>query len=146
LRRAALAAVAASVCLLAPFSGAASPAAAARAATIRACGSRSLGPGSPLKGSDAGALCLLAAFARCAPASFTLSDFGVDTIARDVFSVEHTAVGCRVALSQSFRVVPRPATAHTGLCRALRREGSAVLAIGCVGKDLPAEVSLTSVG
>jgi hypothetical protein len=123
------------------------PAAAAPAAAAPSCGTASAGPGALRQAGDQGAECLLRAYAdHCAPASFRLSVFGVDTIARDLFSLRARGSGCVVDVVVSFEVVPRPPTPHAGVCSALRRVGSAIEALGCSGKDIPGELSLTGLG
>jgi hypothetical protein len=125
----------------------AAPAAAVPAAAAPSCGVATAGPGALAHAGDRGAECLLAADAdHCAPASFRLSVFGIDTIARDLFSLRARGSACLVEVVASFEVVPRPPTPHAGVCTALRRVASAIEALGCSGKDIPSELSLTGPG
>jgi len=141
-------------CALLPFSallvsvGLALPlAAAATASPAPSCGQRSAGPGALVRGTDAGAECMLAAFEHhCRPASYELSVFGVDTIARDSFSLRARGAGCEVVLVASFEVVPRLRSSHSAQCSALVRQGSQILASGCMGAGVPHQVSLTGPG
>jgi hypothetical protein len=112
----------------------------------RTCGTRSLGPGAVTHVTGGGARCLLDAYrARCRPARYVLSLFGVDTIATRTFTVARAAGGCRVLVTVSFHIVPQPAhvTGH-GFCRKLVTRGKAIVAEGCTGSGLTPAVSLTS--
>jgi hypothetical protein len=111
------------------------------------CGQRSAGPGALVRGTNAGAECMLAAFEQhCRPASYELSVFGVDTIARDSFSLRARGARCEVELVASFEVVPRLRSSHSAQCSALVRQGSQIIASGCLGAGVPRQVSLTGPG
>jgi hypothetical protein len=116
--------------------------AAGSAAAPRDCGAYSIGPGALRHGSTSGATCLLRAYRTCHPATFRLSTFGVDTIARDVFRVVRTGVVCRVAVTASFEVVPQQAHHFRAGCRRVRRLGAGIVVTGCSG-TLPGTISLT---
>jgi hypothetical protein len=112
-------------------------------AATRSCGMLAVGPGALRHGSAGGPACLLRAYRSCSAATFTLSSFGVDTVAMDVFRIARASGGCRVDVSASFRVVPQHARLQSGLCRAVRRVAGDVVAVGCSG-GLPAPtISLT---
>ena len=95
-------------------------AAATAAATL--CPGKSVGPGSLQRGGDAGAACIAAAFEhRCRAATYTLSQFGVDTIHSLTFRTERRTTGCAVVVTESFRVVPQqPRVTGRFVCLRLR--------------------------
>ena len=109
------------------------------------CGSTSVGPTAIPSGKTDGALCLLRAYrSNCETAVYSFSTFGVDTIARDTFRVVKERGQCRVNVVTSFRVVPqKPRPGMSGQCSKLAKRGADVVASGCVGKGLPALISLT---
>jgi hypothetical protein len=108
------------------------------------CGSYSVGPGSHTAGSVKSAQCLLHQFARCHSATYRLSQFGVDTIAVDDFSVSNADGHCFVSVQTSFRVVPQaPKPGATAFCASLKAKGSDVIAVNCIGGSLPKTISLT---
>ena len=117
---------------------------AARLSVIQ-CGSITVGPTAIPSGKTGGALCLLHAYrSHCEPALYGLSTFGVDTIARDIFRVVEVQGRCRINVVTSFRVVPqKPRPGVSGRCSMLAERGADVVATGCVGKGLPASISLT---
>jgi hypothetical protein len=118
--------------------------AASAGAATRDCGSLSVGPGALRHGSTSGAACLLAAFRTCTPAGYTLSNFGVDTIASDVFRIQATSGRCQIQVTGTFRVVPqRPHTTLRGVCLALKRTATDIVATGCRGTGATATISLT---
>jgi hypothetical protein len=83
---------------------------------------------------------------HCQTARYSLSIFGVDTIATRGFAVLNHGGRCQVAVTISFRVVPqRPHTTGHGYCRTLELQGTDIIARACGGKGLPAAVSLTSI-
>ncbi len=107
------------------------------------CGFQSAGPGALRHGSGSGPECLLRAYdAHCRAASFRLSVFGVDTIATDTFTLAPESAGCRVLVRSVFKVVPNHSTLATGTCTRLLRVGSDIVAGGCRGQGLAAEISL----
>ena len=111
------------------------------------CAPSTLGPGALRRGPGSGPACLLGAYrAGCRAATFTLSVFGVDTIERLRFALERAGVGCQVAVSDSFTVVPRAASLHDGVCSSLSRRGGGIVAGGCRGQGIPSELSLTAPG
>jgi hypothetical protein len=112
------------------------------ASAPRSCGTLSIGPGSLKRGSAAGPACLLQAYRSCRPATFTLSSFGVDTIAKDVFRVVRTPGSCRVTVAGSLEVVPQQPHLFHATCQRIQRVANDIVATGCTGK-LPATVSLT---
>ena len=114
-------------------------------AAIRSCGSRTVGgTGVVTAAHGGGATCLLTAFAACTPASYELSSFGVDTIARSTFTVTKGTGGCYLAVGRSFEVVPQKSRpAGSGRCAAVARRASDIVATGCHGGGLTASVSLT---
>jgi hypothetical protein len=115
---------------------------AAHGAVPRSCGTLSIGPGSLHRGSATAPACLLQAYRSCRPATFTLSSFGVDTIAKDVFRIVRSGTTCRVGVLASFEVVPQqPHLAHA-TCRRVQRLAGDIVATGCTG-NLPATISLT---
>lgn len=109
-------------------------------ALVIGCGTHSAGP-TASRANDAGAVCMLNAFRdHCAPATYRLDVMGVDTVAERRFRIAN----CRVLVSETFRVVPRPArTTAEGSCSGLRRAAADIVATGCVGAGLPRVVSLT---
>jgi hypothetical protein len=109
------------------------------------CTPLSLGPGSVTAHSRQGARCLLTAYRHhCQPARYTLSIFGIDTIATRDFAVLNRSGRCQVAVTISFRVVPQqPHTSGHGYCRTLELRGTDIIAGACHGSGLPAAVSLT---
>jgi hypothetical protein len=114
--------------------------------SVTDCGSISVGPGSAGSGGKAaGALCLLRAYrSNCHPAVYSVSMFGIDTIARDSFRLVRMGGRCRIDVATSFRVVPqKPHPVASGQCSTLARRGTDVVAYGCVGKGLSASISLT---
>jgi len=129
-------AVAASAC--------AGHAAAAPSGAVRSCGSLTVGPTALKTGSSGpGATCLLANFAHCLPATYSLSMFGVDTIRRSLFTIAPRAGACSVTVTQSFRVVPRPAKqSGQGTCAAIVRSRGDIVAKGCHGAGLASTMSL----
>jgi hypothetical protein len=110
--------------------------------SARSCGTLSVGPGALRHGSSNGPTCLLRAYRSCTAATFTLSTFGVDTIARDVFRVTRTGVICRLAVDASFEVIPESPHRFHATCRRVRRLVGDIVATGCTGA-LPATISLT---
>jgi hypothetical protein len=112
-----------------------------------ACGSLSLGPGSVHHSTGQGARCMLLAYqSHCHPARYQVAVFGVDTVATRSFSVNARTGRCGIDVTTSFRVVPQPPrVTGLGRCRALRRTGSDVVAVGCRGGGLPATISLTGI-
>jgi hypothetical protein len=118
--------------------------ASAAAAPAPTCGAYSVGPGSHTAGTVKSAQCLLHQFVRCHSATYRLSQFGVDTIAVDDFSVSNADGHCFVSVQASFRVVPRAAKpGATAFCAKLEAKGSDVVAVNCTGGNLPKTISLT---
>jgi len=117
----------------------------ARASTTKSCGSLTVaGTGTVTASSGGGAACLLAAFRSCTPATYDLSLFGVDTIARTHFAVLRHGNGCTVSVGQSLEVVPqKPRPGGTGRCTAIARRSSDIAATDCRGSGLAATISLT---
>jgi hypothetical protein len=117
----------------------------AHGATVKSCGSRTVaGTGTVTASSGGGPACLLAAYRACTPATYTLSLFGVDTIARTAFVVRKDGNGCTVAIGQSLTVVPqKPRPDGTGTCKAIASRSSDIVATGCRGTGLAATISLT---
>jgi hypothetical protein len=111
-------------------------------AASKSCGTLSVRAGSVYQGATGGPACMLAAFQACKAATFTLSDYGVDTIATDTFTVAKGSAGCRVGVVGTFRVVPQAPHTLSASCRALKRAGSDVVATGCTG-SLGTPISLT---
>jgi hypothetical protein len=109
------------------------------------CGSTTVGPTVIPSGKAGGALCLLRAYrSNCQPAVYSLSMFGIDTITRDNFRVVKELGRCRINVATSFRVVPqKPRPGMSGQCSMLTKRGADIVASGCVGKGLPASISLT---
>jgi hypothetical protein len=115
----------------------------AHASAPRSCGTYSIGPGALRRGSPAGATCLLRAYTGCRPATFRLSSFGVDTIAKDVFRVVRVGgSACHVAVDASFEVVPQQPHLLHATCMRVKRTTNDIVASGCTG-SLPATISLT---
>ena len=115
----------------------------AAAASPQQCAARTIGPGSLHKGGTAGATCMLAAYrAGCRPATYTLSSYGVDTIAVETFTTRPLSGGrCGVVVARTFRVVPQqPHVLSRRTCTRLRRTSTGVVADRCTR---PAAVSLT---
>lgn len=112
-------------------------------AATRSCGTLAVGPGALRHGTSGGPACLLQAYRSCRTATFTLSTFGVDTIATDVFRVARAAGGCRVEVDATFKVVPQRGHARSGVCRAVRRAGGDIVAVGCSGGLPGTTISLT---
>jgi hypothetical protein len=115
----------------------------AAAPAVTDCGSATVGP-TAIGGKSGGALCLWHAYrSNCQPAVYRLSRFGIDTIARDTFRLVRARGHCRIAVTASFSVVPqKPHPVGSGRCSALVRVGTDVVAKRCVGKGLPASISL----
>jgi hypothetical protein len=91
------------------------------AAAAIQCQARSIGPGSLRRGGTSGAACMLAAFNDCHAAGYTLSSFGVDTIHTETVRL----VGCKVYVTESFRVVPQqPRVLGRFVCSRLRKTGT----------------------
>jgi hypothetical protein len=112
------------------------------------CGTRSVGPGTLVRGTGAGAPCLLAAYQHgCRAASYRLSMFGVDTSAVSDFRTAKHGGGCVVAVTSTTRVFPRPPNApKTGTCASLKKSGTDVVAVRCRGGGLAPSLSLTGSG
>ena len=110
------------------------PVAAARPGSAPTCGSYSVGPGTHTAGNAKGARCLLQQFARCKPASYRLSRFGVDTVAVDDFTVANADGHCFVSVQTSTRVVPQQAKpGPTLFCAKLAARVGDVVAVNCTG-------------
>ncbi|MGH2971446.1 MAG: hypothetical protein ACRDNM_04990 [Gaiellaceae bacterium] len=89
----------------------------AAAAAIQ-CQAKSIGPASLHRGGTAGAACMLAAYKECRAAGYELSSFGVDTVRTETFRI----VGCKVYVTESFRVVPQqPRVLGRFVCTRLRK-------------------------
>jgi hypothetical protein len=116
----------------------------AGASSAQTCPPRSIGPGSLLHGGTAGAACLLRAYQHgCTSAQYTLSSFGVDTIATLRFTLVKRNGKCAVAVTRSFRVVPqKPRVTAAGTCKTLRKTATDIVAAGCSG-GLSPTTSLT---
>jgi hypothetical protein len=112
---------------------------------VKSCGSRTIaGTGTVTASSGGGPACLLAAYKACTPATYTLSLFGVDTIARTVFTVRRSGNSCMVAVGRSLTVVPqKPRPGGKGTCAAIARRSGDIVATGCHGTGLSATISLT---
>jgi hypothetical protein len=81
---------------------------------------------------------------NCRPAVYSISRFGVDTIARDTFRLVQAQGHCRINVTATFRVVPQdPHAVGSGQCSTLVRLGTDIVARRCTGKGLPASISLT---
>jgi hypothetical protein len=113
-------------------------------AAVVHCPSASTGPGSLHRGGTAGARCLLAEYRdHCHAADYVLSSFGVDTIRQETFRLATRSNGCRVLVTESFRVVPQ--NAHmlgARTCTRLRSAAADIVADRCTGGP-PAAISLT---
>ena len=109
------------------------------------CGSATVGPTATPAGKTGGALCFLHAYRNdCRPVTYSISRFGVDTIARDTFRLVKMQGRCRINVAVSFRVVPQePHAVASGQCATLVRRSTDIVAGGCVGKGLPSSISLT---
>ena len=114
-------------------------------ATRPSCGSLTVsGTGTVTARSGAGAPCFLAAFRNCTPASYEVSQFGVDTITRTSFGILQRSGRCEVTVGTSLRVVPqKPHLSGGGECTGLARRGTDIVATGCRGTGLGSTVSLT---
>jgi hypothetical protein len=108
-------------------------AAGAGASRAQTCPPRSIGPGSLLHGGTAGAACLLHAYQHgCTSAQYTLSSFGVDTIAALRFTLVRRNGKCAIAVTRRFRVVPqKPRVTAAGTCKTLRKTATDIVAAGC---------------
>jgi hypothetical protein len=116
----------------------------ARAAT-HVCAPRSIGPGALVRGSTTGAECMLHAFRNgCAPSTYVLSSFGVDTIATLEFALVRRNGACTISVTRSFRVVPqKPRVTGFGRCAALAKSpAGGIVATGCKGNGLSQTTSL----
>ncbi len=115
----------------------------ARAAT-RVCAPRSTGPGALVRGSTTGAECMLHAFQNgCAASTYTLSSFGVDTIATLEFTLARRNGACSISVTRTFHVVPqKPRVTGSGRCTAIRRGPAGIAATGCKGGGLSQTTSL----
>ena len=115
-------------------------------AAMRRCQSRTVGPGSLVRGGKQGAACMLAAFQNgCKPAEYLLSSFGVDTAATEDFRIERRAGTCDVNVITSFGVVPQtPHVFPPRTCRRIHRLGADVVADRCTAGTAgePAAISL----
>ncbi|MBV8258200.1 MAG: hypothetical protein JO073_10335, partial [Actinobacteria bacterium] len=111
-------------------------------AAPKSCGTLSVRAGNLRHGATNGPACLLKAFKGCQVAAFTLSNFGVDTVATDTFTVAKAGSGCHVGVVGTFRVVPQTPRTLTATCRALKASGTDVVATGCTG-GIPGPISLT---
>jgi hypothetical protein len=129
--------------LLAVLAALALPATAGAAG--RSCGSLTVsGTGTVTAHAGGGAACFLAAFRNCTRASYELSRFGVDTIARTSFGIVKRDGRCQVTVATSLRVVPqKPRASGSGDCTGLSRRGTDVVATGCRGAGLTGTISLT---
>jgi hypothetical protein len=87
---------------------------------------------------------MLAAFERCDAARYSLSSFGVDTIATTSFSIARRGTGCGISVARTFEVVPqRPRQSGGGTCAAIARRAGDIVATGCRGSGLADVISLT---
>ena len=132
--------------LLAVAAGALAGSGGAATRSVLDCGSMAVGPtGLPAGRGISGAVCLLHAYRRhCRAAVYELSEFGIDTIARDEFRLVSVGGSCRIKVATSFTVVPqKPRSQRSGECSSLSVRGSDVVAGGCVGSGLPRSFSLT---
>jgi len=77
---------------------------------------------------------------HCRPATYELAVMGVDTIDRRSFRIAN----CRVLVTESFRVVPRPpqSTIHA-TCAGIRRTPADTVAYACTGVHAQRTYSLT---
>jgi len=119
-------------------------AAGAGASRAQTCPPRSIGPGALLRGGTAGATCLLHAYQHgCTSARYTLSSFGVDTVATLRFTLVRRNGKCAIAVTRSLRVVPqKPRVTAAGTCKTLRKTATDIVAAGCSG-GLSPTTSLT---
>ena len=109
-------------------------------AVVLSCGTHSAGP-TALKAPPTGATCMLRAYRNhCAAATYELAIMGVDTIDRRTFRIEN----CRVLVTESFRVVPRPpqSTIHA-VCARIQKTATDIVATGCTGIHVARTFSLT---
>jgi hypothetical protein len=115
------------------------------ARTTHSCGGLTVSAAGPVTTSNGGGpACFLKAFTTCTPASFELSRFGVDTVARTSFGILRNGKTCEVTVKLSFQVVPQKARASGGgTCGGLVRRGTDVVATGCHGTGLTRTISLT---
>jgi hypothetical protein len=118
------------------------------ARATRSCGSLTVsGAGTVTERTGVGATCFLAAFGTCTPASYELSRFGVDTIARTSFGILKTNGGCKVGVATTLTVVPqRPRASGQGTCSGLVRRGADIVATGCRGAGVNSLISLQGRG
>jgi hypothetical protein len=80
----------------------------------------------------------------CTTATYTLSSFGVDTIATLRFQLVRRGGSCTVVVTRSFHVVPqKPRVTGAGRCKTLRRSATDIVATGCSGSGLALTTSLT---
>jgi hypothetical protein len=115
----------------------------ARAVPQKNCGTLKVGPAAGRRGAVGGAGCLLRAFQQhCQPATYTLSVFGVDTVATDTFRLTRSGALCRIGVTVSFEVVPQPPRLHQGRCKTLKRQNGLVIASGCTGSGVPKTITL----
>ena len=124
---------------------AAAPALSAAAAPpLLRCAPATVRAGAPSPAGRGGASCLLRAYRQhCRAAAYELSTFGVDTIARDTFSVASVKGRCRVEVATSFTVVPqKPRPGGSGECITLAVRGADIVATGCTVGGLSRSVSL----
>jgi hypothetical protein len=111
--------------------------------TMQNCGAFSAGPGGTEHGGTSGSRCLLRAYEQhCRAAIYTMSVFGVDTIANDRFRLVRVGGHCLVDVTISFRVVPQPARKHSGVCRTLALNSRHVVAGRCTGWGIPVSIQL----
>ena len=115
------------------------------AGAAQSCGSLTVsGTATVTAHTGRGAPCLLAAFRTCTPASYELSQFGVDTIARTSFGIQRKNGSCEVTVGTSLRVVPqKPRPSGSGDCTGLAHRGTDIVATGCRGTGLDSTISLT---
>ena len=115
----------------------------ARAVPQKSCGTLKVGPAADRRGAVGGAGCFLRAFQQhCQPSTYTLSVFGVDTIATDTFRLTRSGALCRIGVTVSFEVVPQPPRLHQGRCKTLKRQNGLVIATGCAGTGVPKTITL----
>jgi hypothetical protein len=129
--------------LLTAAACAAALAAGASAATVH-CLAAQIGPGSYRQGGTAGAECMLAEYHdHCHAADYLLSAFGVDTVHQEDFRLVVRSRRCRLAVTETFRVVPQQEhMLGQRVCARLRAVGGDVVASRCTGGP-PATISLT---
>lgn len=88
------------------------------------------GPAStPMTASMAG--CLVTAWRGCRSARLVVVEQGVDALRTDTLTVVPQGGGCAVSVSESVRVVPRPATTTTVLCRRVAAMSGVLVLDGC---------------